>query len=205
MSAVGGPSPEVPARRSHHGAGIEPVSTSGGPILSDSMELLQQRVSRHQEKLEHATGVLDLTRARFDTSSAAYADADRARARIKKALKLAKRRAARLAKEAAHAKQLARETKDDRDDAETELAENLALHDKRRVKLAKAQAALAAAEAEGAVEESPAPTREAAPARRTATRKSVATKAAPAKKAPAKRAASSKRATAARKVPARKR
>ena len=88
-----------------------------------------------------------MSRRRASTASATYEDVDRERKRVKAALKLAQKRAKRLAKEVKRTKKLARAAEDDRDDAETELAENHATRDKRRSKLAKAQAALAAAQA----------------------------------------------------------
>jgi chromosome segregation ATPase len=169
--------------------------------LSDDIELLKQRVSTQQEKFDQATGVVDLAQARFDTASAAFEDADRERKRVKTALKLAQRRASRLAKEAKRTEKLARTAKEDRDDAETELAENHAVRDRRQAKMAKAQATLSAAQVQADLKEPVAP----APARSTIVRKQPAKKAAPAKKSSGRRTASTTRAaTTGKKGPARK-
>jgi RNA polymerase-binding transcription factor len=167
--------------------------------LSTDLELLQQRVSSRQEKLDQATGALDLARTRFDSSSAAYEAADRERRRVKSALKLAKERADRLAKEAQRTKKLAREAETDRDDAENELAEHTAVRDKRQAKLAKSLASLEAAKTAAAASERGAPAKKAT-SRTASTRKQPAAKASPAKKSPAKRAAPTKRATPASKA-----
>lgn len=162
--------------------------------MSTDLELLQQRVSSRQEKLDQATGALDLARTRFDSSSAAYEAADRERRRVKAALKLAQERAARLAKEAQRTKKLAREAETDRDDAENELAEHTAVRDKRQAKLAKSLASLEAAKTAAAAS---APV---APAKKATSRTASVRKQPAAKKSPAKRAAPTKRATPASKA-----
>lgn len=166
--------------------------------MSDDLELLQQRVSSRQEKLDQATGALDLAQTRFDASSAAYESADRERRRVKAALKLARKRADRLAKEAKRTKRMAREAETDRDDAENELAEHHAVRDKRQAKLAKSLASLEAAKTAAAASEPVAPAKKATSARTASARKQPARKASPAKKSPTKRAAPTKRATPSR-------
>ena len=124
-----------------------------GRILSDDMELLRQRVTKQGQKLEQARAVVDLTQARLDAASAAHEDADRERKRKESALELAKSRAKRLAKETKRARRLSEAVGQDRADAENELAERLETREKRQSKLAKAEAALAAAQATQDVEQ----------------------------------------------------
>jgi chromosome segregation ATPase len=162
--------------------------------MADDVELLQQRVDKQKDKLGVTAGIVDLTQARFDTASAAYDEAERERKRLKAARKLATRRAHRLAKEAKRAKKLARATKEDRDDADFEIAEHLADRDKRQAKLAKAEGALAAAQA--LAPPPPPPVKKAAPARKAPAKKTPAKKAPAARKAPVKRTPAKKAPTA---------
>jgi chromosome segregation ATPase len=157
--------------------------------MSDNVEQLQQRVAKRREKLEDAASAVELTQARFDASAAAYEQADADRKRLKTSLKLAKRRARRLAKEAKRATKLAHVTLDDRDDAVRELDEHLVAHDKRAAKLEKAEAALAAAPQPEVVA---VPVKKAAPARKAPVKrtpvKKVPARKAPVRKAPVKKA-----------------
>ena len=154
-----------------------------GRILSDNVEKLQQRVDRQREKLDGPVVAVEVTQARCDASIEAYEQAEAERQRLAASLKLARRRAHRLAKEAKRAKKLARATKEDRDDAVRELDEHRVAHDKRAAKLTKAEAALAAApKLEVVPATAPPPSKKAAPARTAAVKK------APVKKAPAKKA-----------------
>jgi hypothetical protein len=159
--------------------------------MSDNVEQLQQRVARQKEKLEDAAGAVELTQERFDASAAAYEQADVERKRLKTSLKLAKRRARRLKKEAKGVQKLVHATKDDRDDAARELDEHVAVRDKRAAKLAKAEAELAAVpvvEVSTPAPPAPAPpVKKAAPARKAPAKK-AAVKKSPVKKAPAKKA-----------------
>ena len=97
--------------------------------------------------------VVELTQARLDAASAAHEDAERERKRKESALKLAKSRAKRLAKETKRARRLSEAVGQDRADAENELAEHVQTREKRQSKLAKAEAALAAAQATQDVEQ----------------------------------------------------
>ena len=136
--------------------------------MADNMDLLEQRVISRRQKLEQASTVVEMTQARFDAASAAREDAARERKRLKTALKLAETRAKRLGKEAKRARKLAYALGQDRDDAENELAESLKAQRARETKLAKAEAALAAAQATHDVEQAAA-TKKAAPTKKAAT------------------------------------
>ena len=164
--------------------------------MPDNMELLEQRVTKQQQKLEQASTVVELTQARLDVAARASDDADRERRRLASALELAERRAKRLAKEAKGALKLADAVGQDRADAENELAENVKAQQKRQAKLAKAEAALAAAKATQDVGQ--AATKKATPRKRAA---ATTTKATPRKRATTKSTAKS---TATKRAPARK-
>jgi chromosome segregation ATPase len=171
--------------------------------MADDVEILQQRVDKQRDKLGLAAGIVDLTQARLDTATAAYDEAERERKRLKDALRLARRRADRLAKEAKQAKKLARATKEDRDDADLELAEHVATRDKRQAKLVKVEAALAEAQALAEPPPPPPPAKKAATARKAPAKKTPAARKTPAKKTPAARETPAKK-TAAKRAPAKK-
>ena len=160
------------------------MTTWEGRIVSRrTWSCCSEEVSRKRERLDHASGVVELTQTRFETASTAYDEAIRERKRVKTALRLAQRRAERLAKEAKRAKTSLRAAAEDRDDADSELSENISTRDKRQAKLVKAEAALAAAEATATVQQEPAPAKKAAPA----TKRAPATKAATTKAGPARK------------------
>jgi hypothetical protein len=145
----------------------------------------------------------------LDSASAAFEDAERERKRVAAALKLARKRADRLMKEAKRTKKLAKAAAEDRDDAGSELAEDFAARDNRQAKLAKAQAAVAAAQAASAATEPVAAVTTSTPAKseppkRSPTRKQPATKTSPVKKATPARKAPAKRAAQAKSTPAKK-
>lgn len=138
-----------------------------GETVSDNMELLQQRVTKHQQKLDQASKVAQMSQERLDAVSKASDEADRERRRLQSALELAERRAKRLAKEAKNALKLADAVGQDRADAENELAENLQRQQKRQDKLARAEAELASAKAAQDVEQAAA-SKQSAPRKRPA-------------------------------------
>lgn len=160
--------------------------------MSDNMELLEQRVNKQRQKLEQASTVVQLTQERFDAASAAKDDAARERKRLKSALKLAQSRTKRLGRDAKKARKLAYALGQDRTDAKNELAESLEAQRAREGKLAKAEAALAAARATHDVEQSVASTTARSPGKRaTPATKKVGT--------PRKRATATKKAATPRK------
>jgi hypothetical protein len=170
------------------------VDIREGRILSDDTELLQQRVIKQTQKLEQARTVVELTQARLDAASAAHEESERERKRKESALELATSRAKRLAKETKRARRLSEAVMQDRADAENELAEHLQAQEKRQAKLAKAEAALAAARATQDVEQ--AATRTTAPRKRSAgTAKKTPAKKTPGTKATAKKATAKKATT----------
>jgi hypothetical protein len=175
--------------------------------LSDNRELLQQRVTKHQQKLDQATTVVELTQARFDAASTAHDEAARDLKRKKSALKLAKARYRRLEKEAKRASELAKAVGQDRADAKNELAEHRQVQEKRQAKLAKAEAALAAEQAvqdvaTTATKSAASRKRAAGATKKTATPRTRASTATKKTAAPRKRATTKK--TTTKKAPTRK-
>ena len=165
------------------------VDTWEGRILSDDTELLQQRVTKQTQKLEQARTVVELTQARLDAASAAHEESERERKRKESALELARSRAKRLAKETKRARRLSEAVMQDRADAENELAEHLQTQEKRQAKLAKAEAALAAARATQDVEQAATRTRTTQPRKRSTAAKKTTVKKTAAKKTAAKKTA----------------
>jgi chromosome segregation ATPase len=151
--------------------------------LPDDTELLEQRVTKRKQKLEQAAAVVSLVQDRVATATAADEESGRELRTLRAALEAAEKKAKRLKKRTRQARALSGSAEEDRLAAERELAEELQRYDKRQAKLAKAEAALAAALATRRVEEAAplgatqdpaqttAPVKRSAPVRKTAPRK----------------------------------
>jgi hypothetical protein len=169
--------------------------------LAENIELLRQQVDSRRQKFTEATSVMELKQQRLESTTAVHDEVDHEHQRLKSSLRVAKRRARRLAKQTKRARRLARAASDDRRDAENELAEHVKRRDKQQSKLTEAEAALAAAETRAAEErttppKSAAPRRRAASAAKGSVSKQAATKsgtsARSARKSPTKRTAARK-------------
>ena len=167
--------------------------------MPDDTELLEQRVIKRKQKLEEAAAVVTMIQERLASASKADEEAGRELRTLRAALESAEKKAKRLKKRTKQAEDLAGSVEQDRLAAERELAEELQSYEKRQGKLAKAEAALAAAQATQRVDDVAPP--EAAPAKKSPARKAPASKSAPAKRsAPTKQATPRKRAAAAKKT-----
>lgn len=167
--------------------------------MPDDTELLEQRVIKRKQKLEEAAAVVSMIQDRLASASASDEEAGRELRTLRAALKSAEKKAKRLKKRTKQAEALAGSAEQDRLLAERELGEELQSYEKRQGKLAKAEAALAAARATQRVDDVAPP--EAVPAKKAPARKAPASKSAPAKRSAAsKQAAPRKRAAAAKKT-----
>ena len=113
--------------------------------MSTDVELLAKKVDKHQAKLQEHTTLLEMTEKRAATADQDRQAAAREADRLKKRAKQAKQEARRLAREAKRAHLRLEAGEADHDQAEKELRELGKLVAKRRDKLAKAEAAHAAA------------------------------------------------------------
>jgi DNA repair exonuclease SbcCD ATPase subunit len=162
--------------------------------LPDDTELLEQRVIKRKQKLEEAAAVVSMIQERLASASTADEEAGRELRTLRAALKSAEKKAKRLKKRTKQAEALAGSVEQDRLLAERELGEELQSYEKRQGKLAKAEAALAAARATQRVDDVAPP--EATPAKKSPARKSTTAK----RTATTKQAAPRKRAAAAKKT-----
>lgn len=115
--------------------------------MSTDIELLAKKVEKHQAKLQEHTTLLEMTEKRAATADQDRQGAAREADRLKKRAKQAKQEARRLAREAKRAHLRLEAGEADHDQAEKERLELGKLVEKRRDKLAKAEAAHAAAQA----------------------------------------------------------
>jgi hypothetical protein len=160
--------------------------------LPDDTELLEQRVTKRKQKLEQAAAVVSMVQDRLASATAADEEAGRELRTLRAALKAAEKKAKLLKKRTQQARDLSASAEDDRLSAERELGEELQRYEKQQSKLAKAEAALAAALATQRVEEVAPP---GAPDVSEA-RDGPAGSSAPAKRSTAKKAAPARKRTA---------
>ena len=122
-------------------------------VMAENTQLLVQRVGKHQDKLKEAAAVVTMTQHRHADAAKSHKETERALRTLESALVKTEKKAKRLKKQAKDARRLASAADSDRRDARAELSTHTKAHEKRQKKLAKFEAALAAAQASEKVQQ----------------------------------------------------